>query len=579
MAERVLQPKEEELLKRERQLAYELKACLDGFKRAQVYAKNLQEAIISLNELFLLVVVGEFNAGKSALINALLHDKVLEEGVTETTKQITIVRYGEKGKQFQPDPKTVELLHPADFLQEIIIADTPGTNTPWHEHVRLTTDFIPRGDLILFVMRADQPFTESERKFLGLIRKWGKKVKIVLNRIDTLSTPEALAKVITSVQTKCKNLLGSQPDIFPVSVLQAQESDITLGPKARQLWQNSRFGVLEEYLFQRLGQMERKRDKLLNPLDTMQSVSTNTQELVENHARLIDQDEVIIDTIYDKLNSYRKDMERDFPNRLSKIENILLEMRASGDSFFDDTIRLRNFLKLLEAGQVSDEFKYSVIGDREKQIDESVENLINWFVDQEDDLRRDIVKQLERRRLLITQGDDAMSVNQQVGDNRSDLLQTMAESAKNVMRTYNPQAEAQTLSQNLRLAVAGAVGTSGIGLGAATVTFAVTTLTAGGLIGGAVLVGLGLYIIPAHRTRVKHHFHKQMDELRTKLHAVLHEQFYRELDNTINHMRNHIKPYEDFVTLEGKKIADTRKQLTDLNAKMASLRLDIQRTF
>jgi ribosome biogenesis GTPase A len=56
----------------------------------------LQKAIVQLDELFLIVVVGEFNAGKSALINAFLREKVLTEGVTPTTTRVTLIKWGEK---------------------------------------------------------------------------------------------------------------------------------------------------------------------------------------------------------------------------------------------------------------------------------------------------------------------------------------------------------------------------------------------------------------------------------------------------------------------------------------------------
>ena len=42
---------------------------------------------------------------------------------------------------------------------------------------------MPRSDLVLFVMSADRPFTESEVKFLRYIRQWGKKVVFVLNKV------------------------------------------------------------------------------------------------------------------------------------------------------------------------------------------------------------------------------------------------------------------------------------------------------------------------------------------------------------------------------------------------------------
>ena len=43
---------------------------------------------------------------------------------------------------------------------------------------------MPRADLVLFVTSADRPFTETERAFLETIRDWGKKIVIVVNKID-----------------------------------------------------------------------------------------------------------------------------------------------------------------------------------------------------------------------------------------------------------------------------------------------------------------------------------------------------------------------------------------------------------
>ena len=56
-----------------------------------------------------------------------------------------------------------EVNYPADFLRDITIVDTPGVNAVLREHERLTEDFIPRSDLLLFITSADRPFTESER--------------------------------------------------------------------------------------------------------------------------------------------------------------------------------------------------------------------------------------------------------------------------------------------------------------------------------------------------------------------------------------------------------------------------------
>ena len=59
----------------------------------------LKNSLLQLDELFLLVVVGEFNAGKSAFVNAMLGDNILTEGVTPTTSQIHILRHGDTHQQ------------------------------------------------------------------------------------------------------------------------------------------------------------------------------------------------------------------------------------------------------------------------------------------------------------------------------------------------------------------------------------------------------------------------------------------------------------------------------------------------
>ena len=52
--------------------------------------RDRREAIEGLDDLFLLVVTGEFNAGKSRLINVLLGGRFLEEGVTPTTQEVQV---------------------------------------------------------------------------------------------------------------------------------------------------------------------------------------------------------------------------------------------------------------------------------------------------------------------------------------------------------------------------------------------------------------------------------------------------------------------------------------------------------
>src|SRR4029450_11065606 len=85
----LLNPAEQEVVREERRILNELRASLIRFGASDENMAPLERSIEQLDELFLLVVVGEFNAGKSAFINALAGRKLMEEGVTPTTARVT----------------------------------------------------------------------------------------------------------------------------------------------------------------------------------------------------------------------------------------------------------------------------------------------------------------------------------------------------------------------------------------------------------------------------------------------------------------------------------------------------------
>src|SRR5688572_11517337 len=95
MLTKILAPAQDELLKEERRVLSRLQLALVKFDAAPEHQGALDHSIRQLDELFLLVIVGEFNAGKSAFINALVGSPVAAEGVTPTTAQINVLQYGE----------------------------------------------------------------------------------------------------------------------------------------------------------------------------------------------------------------------------------------------------------------------------------------------------------------------------------------------------------------------------------------------------------------------------------------------------------------------------------------------------
>src|SRR3954469_16679583 len=86
----VLDPHSEAQVAGARDLLAALRDALTSFGAAPADLSALAASMRQLDDLFLLVIVGEFNAGKSAFINALIGERVLQEGVTPTTARVQV---------------------------------------------------------------------------------------------------------------------------------------------------------------------------------------------------------------------------------------------------------------------------------------------------------------------------------------------------------------------------------------------------------------------------------------------------------------------------------------------------------
>ena len=104
----------EALLERERALLAALGALLERADAPDDTRRRLADLTRALDELFLVVVAGEFNAGKSTLVNALFGRRVMEEGPVPTTDKITVLRHGDADETHRRSDFVTErrLAHP-----------------------------------------------------------------------------------------------------------------------------------------------------------------------------------------------------------------------------------------------------------------------------------------------------------------------------------------------------------------------------------------------------------------------------------------------------------------------------------
>jgi small GTP-binding protein len=366
---------------RERALLERLAGFLEDFGSPSDDVSLVRQKLVDLEELFLLVIVGEFNSGKSAFINALLgEDELSREGVTPTTDRITVLRYGERPAERERREGVLEREYPNDFLREVAIVDTPGTNAIIRHHEELSRGFVPRSDLVLFVTSSDRPFTESEREYLELIRDWGKKIVLVVNKVDLLREDEDRDKVRLFVEEGVNSMLGLKPPIFFVSAYLARKAKLAdPGAEADALMGASGFEELEQYVRDLLDEEGRVRLKLESPLGVVEELVRRYGLAVDERISLLEDDFKMAENVESQLELYKEDMKRDFEARMSEIENIILTMNERGDEWFEENIRLTNVRELVQRNKVQDRFQREVVADTEKLIDERVEELIDWM--------------------------------------------------------------------------------------------------------------------------------------------------------------------------------------------------------
>jgi small GTP-binding protein len=578
MLRRILDKKQDALLAEERRLLGELALALARFDAAAEDQQALERSVRQLDELFLLVIAGEFNAGKSAFINALLGARVLEEGVTPTTTRIQLVKHGPEVARTPAEAALDLVTAPVDLLAEINIVDTPGTNAIHREHEAITREFVPRSDLVLFVTSADRPFTESERAFLQGIREWGKKILLVINKVDILERPEEVEAVIAFVADHARALLGEAPEVFAVSARQALRGKESGDAGGADLLAASRFEPLERAIVLTLDKRERVRLKLLNPLGVGAHLAGRTLEVVTGRLGLLAEDVRTLADLERQLELYKEDMEREFRLRLSDVDRVLREFENRGLEFFDDTVRLARVIDLLNRSRMKAEFERRVVADAPQAIERRVHEVIDWLVAADLKQWQAVTEHLAARRArhadrIVGREGGAFDYD------RNRLLESVGREAQRSLETYDKEAEASRLADSVQAAVAetALVGVGAVGLGAV-LTHVAATAAADftGILAAGMVAALGLLILPHRRQKAKRELKERIEALRGQLMTALTGQFERELARSLQKIDDAVAPYTRFVRAEREHLTRTRDELQAIADGLGKLKAQVE---
>ena len=181
----------------------------------------LHNLVANLKDPFLFVVAGEVNSGKSTLLNALFGEDFCSTDVIPTTEHIAYFKHGKEAHEFEFSDEILEVYRPNEFLRDFNLVDTPGTNSIEPRHQRVTEQFLPISDLVLFVFSVMNPWGATTWELLDRIHlQWKKKVVFILQQCELRSEEEVRA-ILDHLQKTAQHRFGRQ---FPTFAISAKEA-------------------------------------------------------------------------------------------------------------------------------------------------------------------------------------------------------------------------------------------------------------------------------------------------------------------------------------------------------------------
>ena len=289
---------------------------------------------------FSVVVAGQFSAGKSTFLNALMGEKYLPSFTKETTATINELKSVDESPIGKPAIKvnyrdghaivsedvslenisnyvctngddvinkiaSVELFLDSPFLNNgVRLIDTPGLNGIAEGHKEVTYGKLGETHASIFMFCATAPGSKTDYDLLKDIKDSGSSIIFVLNQIDRIlesegETPESV--IATLRKGYASKFDDTLPEIWPVSSYEAlvARNSVPLKHNDRfyktaeeknMLLLRSRMEDFEDRLLKYLTTGERTKAELLSPVKQLESKIIKATETLSQRLSLLNSD-------------------------------------------------------------------------------------------------------------------------------------------------------------------------------------------------------------------------------------------------------------------------------------------------
>ncbi len=380
---------------------------------------------------FLVVVIGEFNAGKSTFVNALLGDDLLAMGVTPTTEAIHLIRYGETAirKPNIREDGIYEWAHPNTGAVGVSLVDTPGTGSVFQKHEATAKAFLHRSDLVIFVISAKRALAETERIYLELAKDYGKKIILVVNQVDLLN-PNERQEVRRFVERQVEQLLDLKPLLFMVSSKEGLAA-------AREGRSESESGIeaVKAHLRGVFSETPPAQQKLLAQLEMVSRVVKKYHGSIKQNSDLVSADTVKVRDVQRELETQSTGLSGQLAAARAQIDSVFEGMRMRGLQFINENLSIRKIGRSVNREQLQQQFQDVVVGRALRDIDDATNNYINALIDNSRQYWRSVIERLNQLRDLLEQ--EVTGLDSNVYAEQREALQEAINLAEAELKSYS----------------------------------------------------------------------------------------------------------------------------------------------
>jgi len=561
---------------RERALLEKVRVFVESCEPDGADAPRIAELIEHLEEMFLLVVVGEVKAGKSSFINALLRSDVCPEGPLPLTDRVHVLAYGDTARREEISEHVTRHEVPLPQLERINVVDTPGTNSPLRRHQEITERFLPRADIVFFVTSIDCPLTQTELQLLRRIRdNWRKEVACILAKVD-MHPARDRDIVMEYLNESFREFLGFSPPVFPVSAHLARKAH---DEENQALLEKSGLPAVERYIVENLSENQRVLLKLRSPLGTVLDVLGSIATALAARGKVLERDFAGWTAIQEQAEfsatSLRERAERHLTPILVSFENL----EARGRAFLRDTIRLRKLTLIADESKFRAAFERDVVRGAAAEIEEHVEAAARWLGGETRALWDRSLAHFEKTVSLDRYRDEiAAGLGPRFEETRTETLERLVADARRGLDGWSVEGECRRVRQLASKSLARLLGTevAAVGIGAA--VLATVGAVGVGLFGvalAAVTAIGGFFILPARRQKAIEGLEAGVRATRDAVLDAVRGAVGSEADRAATAVIDAFAPFRDFYESRKRKLAEQAAAVTALRADVTALQEDL----